>query len=41
MNLYGLCVAGDGEMLADVGLDDDHCICVWKWKKEEKIASIR
>ena len=32
---------GDGKKLADVGLDDDHSICVWDWKKEEKLASTR
>ena len=32
---------GDGNMLADVGMDDDHCICVWDWRKQEKIASTR
>ncbi|XP_065657214.1 echinoderm microtubule-associated protein-like 6 [Hydra vulgaris] len=38
-----ICVdfSGDGEMLADVGLDDDHCICVWNWKKQEKLATTR
>lgn len=38
-----ICVdfSGDGEKLADVGLDDDHCICIWNWKKEEKLASTR
>ncbi|XP_065069605.1 echinoderm microtubule-associated protein-like 6 [Rhopilema esculentum] len=38
-----ICVdfSGDGNMLADVGMDDDHCICVWDWRKQEKIASTR
>ena len=35
------CFIGDGEKLADVGLDDDHCICIWNWKKEEKLATTR
>lgn len=34
-------VTGDGKKLADVGLDDDHSICIWDWKKEEKLASTR
>lgn len=33
--------AGDGEKLADVGLDDDHCICIWNWRKEEQLANTR
>ena len=32
---------GDGKKLASVGLDDDHCIVVWDWKKGEKLASTR
>ena len=24
-----------------MGLDDDHSICIWDWKKEEKLASTR
>lgn len=38
-----ICVdfSGDGKKLADVGLDDDHSICIWDWKKEEKLASTR
>ena len=32
---------GDGKKLADVGLDDDHSICIWDWKKEEKMVSTR
>ena len=34
-------LTGDGKKLADVGLDDDHSICIWDWKKEEKLASTR
>eukprot|EP00794_Sanderia_malayensis_P008064 gene8064-8927_t len=38
-----ICVdfSGDGNKLADVGMDDDHCICVWDWRKQEKLASTR
>ncbi|CAH3199133.1 unnamed protein product, partial [Porites evermanni] len=38
-----ICVdfSGDGKKLADVGLDDDHSICIWDWKKEEKMVSTR
>jgi WD40 repeat protein len=32
---------GDGKKLADIGLDDDHCICIWDWKKAEKLATTR
>ncbi|XP_048575751.1 echinoderm microtubule-associated protein-like 6 [Nematostella vectensis] len=38
-----ICVdfSGDGKKLADVGLDDDHSICIWDWRKEEKLATTR
>ena len=45
--LYLLCSSfvilsvGDGKKLTSVGLDDDHCIVVWDWKKGEKLASTR
>ena len=32
---------GDGKKLASVGLDDNHCIIVWDWKKGEKLATTR
>ncbi len=32
---------GDGKRLASVGLDDDHCIVVWEWRKGEKLATTR
>lgn len=38
---FNLLDVGDGKKLADVGLDDDHSICIWDWKKEEKLASTR
>ena len=28
-------------MLASVGLDDDHCIVVWDWRKGERLATTR
>jgi microtubule-associated protein-like 6 len=31
----------DGRKLASVGLDDNHSICVWDWKKGEKLATTR
>jgi microtubule-associated protein-like 6 len=40
----GICSLGfssDGKKLASVGLDDNHSICVWDWKKGEKLASTR
>ena len=32
---------GDGKKLASVGLDDNHCIVVWDWRKGEKLATTR
>ena len=32
---------GDGKKLASVGLDDDHCIVVWDWRKGSKLAETR
>ena len=32
---------GDGKKLASVGLDNDHCVVVWDWKKGEKLAVAR
>ena len=34
-------VEGDGKRLASVGLDDDHCLVVWDWKRGEKLATTR
>eukprot|EP00794_Sanderia_malayensis_P020047 gene20047-22014_t len=31
----------DGRKLASVGLDDNHCIVVWDWRKGEKLATTR
>ena len=31
----------DGKRLATIGLDDNHCIVVWDWKKGEKLATTR
>ena len=36
-----LFLAGDGKKLASIGLDDDHSIVVWNWKKGEKLATAR
>ena len=33
--------SNDGKMLASVGLDDNHTIVVWGWRKGEKIACVR
>ena len=33
--------SSDGKKLASVGLDDNHCICVWDWRKGEKLATTR
>ena len=32
---------GDGKKLASIGLDDNHCIQVWDWRKGEKLAFAR
>lgn len=40
----GVCAlsfSSDGKKLASVGLDDNHSICVWDWKKGEKLATTR
>lgn len=36
-----LSFSSDGKKLASVGLDDNHSICVWSWKKGEKLATTR
>jgi len=36
-----LSFSNDGKKLASVGLDDYHTICVWSWRKGEKLASTR
>ena len=33
--------AADGKRLASVGLDDNHCVVVWDWRKGEKLATTR
>lgn len=38
VNVY---ILADGRHLASVGLDDNHCIVVWDWKKGEKLATTR
>ncbi|XP_013391678.1 echinoderm microtubule-associated protein-like 6 [Lingula anatina] len=40
----GICAvdfSGDGKKLASVGLDDNHTIVVWDWRKGEKLATTR
>jgi WD40 repeat protein len=32
---------GDGKKLASIGLDDNHTLVVWDWKKGEKLATTR
>ena len=34
-------IAADGKRIASVGLDDNHCIVVWDWRKGEKLATTR
>ncbi|KAL5008221.1 hypothetical protein ScPMuIL_013802 [Solemya velum] len=40
----GVCAvdfSSDGKKLVSVGLDDNHCIVVWDWRKGEKLATTR
>ncbi|XP_046848411.1 echinoderm microtubule-associated protein-like 6 [Xenia sp. Carnegie-2017] len=40
----GVCAvdfSGDGKKLASVGLDNEHCIVVWDWKRGDKLATTR
>eukprot|EP00795_Rhopilema_esculentum_P003114 gene3114-1413_t len=40
----GVCAvdfSADGKRLASVGLDDNHCVVVWDWRKGEKLATTR
>ncbi|XP_006814808.2 echinoderm microtubule-associated protein-like 6, partial [Saccoglossus kowalevskii] len=40
----GVCAvdfSGDGKKLASVGLDDNHTIVIWDWKKGAKLATTR
>ncbi|XP_030627440.1 echinoderm microtubule-associated protein-like 6 isoform X1 [Chanos chanos] len=40
----GVCAldfSADGKCLVSVGIDDDHSIIVWDWKKGEKLATAR
>lgn len=34
-------ISDDGKKLASIGLDDNHCLVVWDWRKGEKLASTR
>lgn len=36
-----VCDAGDGKSLVSVGIDEDHSIVIWDWKKGEKLAKAR
>ncbi|KTG42430.1 hypothetical protein cypCar_00032632, partial [Cyprinus carpio] len=41
---FGVCAldfSADGKRLASVGLDDNHTIVLWEWRKGEKLSSIR
>lgn len=33
--------SADGKRLASVGLDDNHSIVLWDWRKGEKLSAIR
>lgn len=36
-----MCEAGDGKSLVSVGIDEEHSIVIWDWKKGEKLAKAR
>uniref|UniRef100_A0A8C8VLX9 EMAP like 5 n=1 Tax=Pelusios castaneus TaxID=367368 RepID=A0A8C8VLX9_9SAUR len=41
---YGVCAvdfSADGKRLASVGIDDNHTIVLWDWKKGEKLSAVR
>uniref|UniRef100_A0A4W3H8Y1 EMAP like 5 n=1 Tax=Callorhinchus milii TaxID=7868 RepID=A0A4W3H8Y1_CALMI len=41
---FGVCAvdfSADGKRLASVGLDENHTIILWEWKKGEKLSSVR
>ncbi|XP_069772417.1 echinoderm microtubule-associated protein-like 5 isoform X2 [Narcine bancroftii] len=41
---FGVCAvdfSADGKRLASVGLDENHTIVLWDWKKGEKLSSVR
>ncbi|KAI1895518.1 hypothetical protein AGOR_G00107080 [Albula goreensis] len=41
---YGVCAldfSADGKRLASVGLDDNHTIVLWDWRKGERLSAIR
>nr|XP_034963441.1 echinoderm microtubule-associated protein-like 5 isoform X5 [Zootoca vivipara] len=41
---YGVCAvdfSADGKRLASVGIDDNHTIVLWDWRKGEKLSSVR
>ncbi|XP_078516147.1 echinoderm microtubule-associated protein-like 5 isoform X2 [Lissotriton helveticus] len=41
---FGVCAvdfSADGKRLASVGIDDNHTIVLWDWKKGEKLSAVR
>lgn len=34
-------ILADGKRLASVGIDDNHTIVLWDWKKGEKLSAVR
>lgn len=39
--IFGFASTADGKRLASVGLDDDHTIVLWDWRKGEKLSTMR
>ena len=34
-------ISGDGKKIASVGLDNEHSIVVWDWRRGDKLATTR
>lgn len=34
-------ILADGKRLASIGIDDNHTIVLWDWKKGEKLSAVR
>lgn len=40
-SLVSVLRVADGKSLVSVGIDEDHSIVIWDWKKGEKLAKSR
>lgn len=41
LNAFAFSSTADGKRLASVGLDDNHTIVLWDWRKGEKLSAMR